>query len=87
MQKALKDLNAWISGIRRDQTAIRAKAKILELQDDGMLKINPLLNWTKADVETYLKEHDLPVHPLTKVGFRSIGLCTLYSHCQSGRAG
>jgi len=73
MQKACKDVQAWISGIRRDQTAIRAKAQILELQDDGLLKINPLLNWTKADVDAYIKEYDLPIHPLTKVGFRSIG--------------
>jgi phosphoadenosine phosphosulfate reductase len=73
MQKALKDLKAWISGIRRDQTIVRAKARILELQDNGLLKINPLLNWTKADVERYMEEHDLPVHPLSKVGFRSIG--------------
>jgi len=73
MQKALRDMKAWISGIRRDQTPVRAKAKILELQDDGFLKINPLLNWTKADVDAYSKEHSLPVHPLSKVGFRSIG--------------
>lgn len=73
MQKALKDMKAWISGIRRDQTAVRAKANILELQEDGLLKVNPLLNWTKADVDAYIKEHDLPVHLLSKVGFRSIG--------------
>jgi len=73
MQIALKDMQAWVSGIRRDQTATRAKAQILELQDDGLLKINPLLNWTKADVEAYTQEHALPVHMLTKVGFRSIG--------------
>ena len=35
MQKRLKDMQAWISGIRRDQTAVRANAKILELQEDG----------------------------------------------------
>ena len=50
IQKALRDMKAWISGIRRDQTAVRAHAKILELQDDGLLKINPLLNWTKEDI-------------------------------------
>jgi len=73
MQKALKDMKAWISGIRRDQTAVRAKAQILELQTDGLLKINPLLNWTKTDVDAYAQEHNLPVHMLSKVGFRSIG--------------
>ena len=64
MQKALKDLQAWISGIRREQTPTRAKAKILELQDDGLLKINPLLNWTKTEVVNYIREHNLPPHPL-----------------------
>ena len=73
MQKALKGMHSWISGIRRDPTSVRAKAQILEPQDDGLLKVNPLLNWAKADAEAYTQEHDLPVHMLTKVGFRSIG--------------
>ena len=75
MQKALKDMKAWISGIRRDQTAVRAQAKIMELQDDGLLKINPLLNWTKDDVKEYSEQHRLPAHPLFQRGYRSIG-CT-----------
>jgi len=79
MQKAMKDLLAWISGIRRDQTPERARAKILELQEDGLLKINPLLNWTKADVKRYAEEHDLPAHPLFEKGYRSVGCapCTV----------
>ncbi len=79
MQKALQDMKAWISGIRRDQTAVRAHAKILELQEDGLLKINPLLNWTKEDVKKYSEEHRLPAHPLFQRGYRSIGCapCTI----------
>jgi phosphoadenosine phosphosulfate reductase len=79
MQKALKDVRAWISGIRRDQTAVRANAKILELQEDGLLKINPLLNWTKADVRKYMEENHLPAHPLYEKGYRSVGCapCTV----------
>ena len=79
MQKAFKDLKAWISGIRRDQTKVRAQASILELQEDDLLKINPLLNWTAADVERYIRAHDLPEHPLLASGFRSIGCapCTV----------
>jgi len=79
MQNALKDLQAWISGIRRDQTPKRAMAKILELQIDGLLKINPLLNWTKTEVVNYIREHNLPPHPLLGKGYRSIGCvpCTL----------
>lgn len=79
MQRALQDMQAWITGIRRDQTAVRANAKILELQDDGLLKINPLLNWTKEDVKRYSKENRLPAHPLFQRGYRSIGCspCTV----------
>jgi len=79
MQRALKDMKAWISGIRRDQTSVRAQAKILEVQDDGLLKINPLLNWTKADIKQYSEEHHLPSHPLFQRGYRSIGCapCTV----------
>ncbi|MCL4528147.1 MAG: phosphoadenylyl-sulfate reductase [Chloroflexi bacterium] len=79
MQKALSGLKAWVSGIRRDQTSNRAHAQILELQDDGLLKVNPLLNWTKRDVQTYMADHQLPVHPLYERGYRSIGCapCTV----------
>jgi phosphoadenosine phosphosulfate reductase len=79
MQKALKDIKAWISGIRRDQTSARAGAQILELQEDGLLKVNPLLNWTKEDVKRYTAEHNLPEHPLFEIGYRSVGCapCTI----------
>lgn len=79
MQIALKGYRAWMSGIRRDQTAVRAKANFLELQDDGLLKINPLLNWKKEDVKRYIEEHHLPLHPLYEKGYRSVGCapCTI----------
>lgn len=73
MQKGLITVRAWMTGIRRDQTANRHDAKILELEPDGLLKINPLLNWTRQDVETYIREHNLPTHPLFEKGYRSIG--------------
>jgi phosphoadenosine phosphosulfate reductase len=79
MQEALTGYRVWISGIRRDQTAIRAKAKFLELQENGLLKVNPLLNWKKEDVNRYIEEHNLPHHPLYEKGYRSIGCapCTI----------
>jgi len=73
MQKALSDSRAWITGIRRDQTPDRAHAQILELEEDGLLKINPLLNWTKRDIQEYSLLHDLPAHPLYERGYRSVG--------------
>lgn len=90
MQKALKDMKAWISGIRRDQTLVRARARILELQGDGLLKVNPLMNWTKTDVQRYLEENNLPSHPLLEKGYRSIGCapCTVAVGAMNGeRAG
>jgi phosphoadenosine phosphosulfate reductase len=79
MQNALKGYKAWITGIRRDQTSVRAQASILEMQGDGLLKVNPLLNWTKKDVQKYIEEHNLPKHPLFEKGYRSIGCapCTI----------
>src|SRR5512143_583842 len=79
MQRALAGLRAWITGIRRDQTPERARAHVLEPQTDGLLKINPLLNWTRADIARYRQEHHLPSHPLYKRGYRSVGCapCTV----------
>lgn len=73
MQKAMKSVSAWISGIRRDQTENRAHAAILELEPNGLVKINPLLNWSRQEVQSYMKEHNLPSHPLFDRGYRSIG--------------
>jgi phosphoadenosine phosphosulfate reductase len=79
MQKALRGSRGWITGIRRDQTPDRAHAQILELEDDGLLKVNPLLNWTKNDIQAYRMAHHLPAHPLYERGYRSIGCapCTM----------
>jgi phosphoadenosine phosphosulfate reductase len=73
MQKALHGLRAWITGIRRDQTATRAKAHILELQLDGLIKVNPLLNWNRTHIAAYAMLYNLPEHPLLEKGYPSIG--------------
>lgn len=73
MQRALQGLDAWISGIRRDQTAQRAGAQPVELLPDGRVKIHPLLNWTHQDLWTYINRHDLPAHPLFSKGYLSVG--------------
>jgi len=79
MQTALKNVKVWITGIRRDQTSVRSQARILEIQEDGLLKVNPLLNWARVDVERYIEEHHLPAHPLYGKGYRSVGCapCTI----------
>jgi len=73
MERALQDLSAWITGIRRDQTANRASTQPVELLPDGRVKVNPLVAWTRHDLWTYIHRHDLPVHPLFSQGYLSIG--------------
>lgn len=73
MQRALDGLAAWITGIRRDQTADRAAALPLEALPDGRVKVNPLLGWTRQDLWSYIHRHDLPSHPLFSQGYLSVG--------------
>jgi phosphoadenosine phosphosulfate reductase len=73
LNEALKGFNAWISGIRRDQTLERANTKVIARQDNGRYKISPMVRWTRADIWKYVNDHDLPNHPLLSQGFLSIG--------------
>ena len=73
----LESLDAWITGLRRDQWASRANIRKIEIDHDhgGLAKINPLADWTLDEVKEYNKAHDVPEHPLYAKGFTSIG-CT-----------
>ncbi|MBN1965647.1 MAG: phosphoadenylyl-sulfate reductase [Anaerolineae bacterium] len=73
MQRALKAYDAWLSGVRHDQTENRAGKRIFERRADGLLQIHPVLAWTKRDMWTYINRHDLPAHPLLAQGYLSIG--------------
>jgi phosphoadenosine phosphosulfate reductase len=70
--RALKGLDAWIAGLRRDQAKTRAGIDILE-QYDGLVKVNPLANWTRKDTWKYLLDHEVPYNPLLDRGYKSIG--------------
>lgn len=73
--KALEGLDAWFTGLRRDQWASRAAIKKVELDHDhnGIVKINALADWEGDEVGAYLKENQVPVHPLYAQGYTSIG--------------
>lgn len=78
LKEKLAGLRAWITAIRRDQTAARASARKVEWdQKFQLVKINPIADWTTKDVWNYLHEHDVPYNPLHDQNFTSIG-CT---HC------
>lgn len=73
--KALEDLDGWFTGLRRGQWASRAAIRKVELDHDhgGIVKINALADWAEEEVWDYLREHDVPVHPLYAEGYTSIG--------------
>ena len=80
LTQALSTVDAWISGLRRDQSPERAGTRKLAWDEaHGVWKLNPLADWTERDVWRYIVEHDLPYHPLHDQGYASIG-CV---HCTS----
>jgi phosphoadenosine phosphosulfate reductase len=88
LETALSDVDAWITGIRRDQASTRAEtAKFEPDERRGIVKLNPLADWTEKDVWTYIFKHDLPYNPLHDQGYDSIGCasCTLPGNGRDGR--
>lgn len=74
LRRAVAGYDAWISAIRKDQTTDRAKAATISWDAKfRLVKINPLLNWTKKDVWTYILKHEIPYNPLHDHGYPSIG--------------
>ena len=73
-KRALKGYDAWVTGIRREQTPQRANTPVVEWEERfEVAKIAPLAAWDAARVEEYVKEHDVPLNPLLSMGYRSIG--------------
>jgi thioredoxin-dependent adenylylsulfate APS reductase len=89
LARHLRGCEAWAVGLRREQSESRsdtAKAALV----DGRVKLSPLVDWTSAEVEQYIREHNLPVHPLYARGYTSIGCapCTrAVGPDEEGRAG
>ncbi|WP_155970589.1 phosphoadenylyl-sulfate reductase [Nitrospira japonica] len=78
LNRILKTYDAWITGIRREQSPTRANAKMIEWDNIfGLVKVNPLAAWTWADVWTYIKIYEVPYNELHDRNYPSIG-CT---HC------
>lgn len=76
MHRALAGFDVWITALRRDQSETRRRIAVMEHQViDGraILKVMPLANWSRHDVEEYLATHDVPLHPLLEKGYTSIG--------------
>lgn len=78
LRRKLSELGAWITSIRRDQTTFRRNARKVEWDEKfGLVKVNPIADWTSKQVWRYLHEHDVPYNSLHDQNYPSIG-CT---HC------
>jgi phosphoadenosine phosphosulfate reductase len=74
LRQAVQGSRAWLTSLKRVDGPTRAEAPIVAWDEAfGLVKVNPLVTWTDDDIASYLADHDLPVHPLTLQGYRSIG--------------
>ncbi len=75
MERALRQLEAgtWFAGLRREQAQSRAGIEPVQRTGGGRYKVHPIFDWTDLDVYRYLRQHDLPYHPLWERGYVSIG--------------
>ena len=74
LKRAFSDLDLWICGLRSEQSVTRINTKLLEWDEaNGLLKLNPLVNWNYNEVGDYIRKFDVPYNPLHDKGFLSIG--------------
>ncbi len=75
LQRALADLDGWITGLRRDQNESRADVAKVEIDEThgGIVKVNPIADWSRDQVWAYIRENKLPYNALYDQGYTSIG--------------
>lgn len=74
LKRAFKGLDAWICGLRREQSVTRAAVEPIEWDEaNGLVKINPLVDWSEKQLWDYIKTNNIPYHKLHDQGFPSIG--------------
>ncbi len=92
LRRALLNYQAWVTGLRRDQSVTRANFPRIEIDHDhgGIVKLNPLIDWTERDVWDYVRRNEVPYSALYDKGYKSIGCapCTrAVSEDEDPRAG
>ena len=84
LQRALSDLSAWVTGLRRQQSAYRADVLKVEEEPDGRMKINPLADWTDEQVWSYIHAKGLPYNELHDRNYHTIGCAPCTRPVQPG---
>ena len=74
MNRALRELGArvWLTGLRREHASTREELSVVK-QQNRVLKVHPIVDWTDRQIGEYLRAHDLPYHPLWEQGYISVG--------------
>lgn len=86
LTETLREYDLWITGVRRVESPTRASTPIVEWDRTfELIKVNPLVAWSDADVADYLREHDVPVHPLLADGYPSIGCAPCTRRVEAGQ--
>jgi len=83
LDRALAGMEGWITGRKRFHGGDRLRLRVVE-QGERQIKFNPLANWSKAQIEAYASEHQLPAHPLVAFGYPSIGCWPCTQPVQEG---
>lgn len=84
LDRALTGKLAWMSGLRRAEAATRATAPIVARDLRGLVKVNPIANWSDLDVDGYIADHGVPYNPLRDRGYPSIGCMPCTSPVSEG---
>jgi phosphoadenosine phosphosulfate reductase len=71
--RALEGARAWATGLRREQSPTRADVARREVDERGLVKLNPLAAWTEVQVWQFVRDNDVPTHALHRAGYTSIG--------------
>lgn len=85
LARALEGHDLWITGLRREQSPTRAEVQVLERDEaNGLMKLNPLVDWSAADVREYIAAYEVPVNALHAQGYPSIGCAPCTRAVQPG---
>lgn len=85
LRRALSGLDAWMTGLRRDQSVTRTAVQKIEWDEaNALIKINPLVDWTLDDVWKYIRENNVPYNALHDRGYPSIGCAPCTRAIQPG---
>jgi len=85
LEQSLEPYDAWITGVRREETDARTDTTVVQWDPRRqMVKVNPIVEWTQQDVDDYISEHGVLVNPLVYDGYPSIGCATCTARVEAG---